>query len=173
LQAEEAKKLRKRKKAETLRLLDMERKQKQRLQEVRESQKKVPYFCLTRLVHATGIIICQPTCFNILLYVSLWYLTSFFFLQNEEEIQLKEQYRCKVRKELEDTERRYRDTPSILRVLGIPVDGCQVCPVLVDTHKPSHDGGEKVYLLVVCLLLLILYVLAYYKNKWPLSLGRP
>jgi hypothetical protein len=44
LQAEEAKKLRKRKKAEALRLLDMERKQKQRLQAVRESQKKVPYF---------------------------------------------------------------------------------------------------------------------------------
>lgn len=41
LQAEEAKKLRKRKKAEAQRLLDMEKRQKQRLQEVRESQRKV------------------------------------------------------------------------------------------------------------------------------------
>uniref|UniRef100_A0A0A8ZAJ3 J domain-containing protein n=1 Tax=Arundo donax TaxID=35708 RepID=A0A0A8ZAJ3_ARUDO len=85
IQAEEAKKLRKRKKAEALRLLDMEKRQKQRLQEVRESQKK-----------------------------------------NEEEIQLKEQYRGTVRKELEDTERIYRDMPSILRALGIPVQGGEV-----------------------------------------------
>ncbi|CAL4919122.1 unnamed protein product [Urochloa decumbens] len=40
LQAEEAKKMRKRKKAEAQRLLDMEKRQKQRLQEVRESQRK-------------------------------------------------------------------------------------------------------------------------------------
>lgn len=40
IQAEEAKKLRKRKKAEAQRLLDMEKRQKQRLQEVRESQRK-------------------------------------------------------------------------------------------------------------------------------------
>ncbi|XP_062212442.1 uncharacterized protein LOC133913330 [Phragmites australis] len=85
IQAEEAKKLRKRKKAQTLRLLDMEKRQKQRVQEVRESQRK-----------------------------------------NEEDIQLKEQYRSVVRKELEDTERRYRDMTSILRVLGIPVEGGEV-----------------------------------------------
>uniref|UniRef100_A0A0A9DS80 J domain-containing protein n=1 Tax=Arundo donax TaxID=35708 RepID=A0A0A9DS80_ARUDO len=85
IQADEAKKLRKRKKAEALRLLDMEKRQKQRLQEVRESQRK-----------------------------------------NEEEIQLKEQYRGAVRKELEDTERRYRDMASILRALGIPVQGGEV-----------------------------------------------
>ncbi|OEL15016.1 hypothetical protein BAE44_0023965 [Dichanthelium oligosanthes] len=85
IQAEEAKKLRKRKKAEAQRLLDMEKRQKQRLQEVRESQRK-----------------------------------------NEEAIQLKEQYRGVVRKELEDLERRYCDMTSILRTLGIPVEGGEV-----------------------------------------------
>ncbi|RLN18891.1 uncharacterized protein C2845_PM02G05530 [Panicum miliaceum] len=85
IQAEEAKKLRKRKKAEAQRLLDMEKRQKQRLQEVRESQRK-----------------------------------------NEEAIQLKEQYRGVVRKELEDMERRYWDMISILRALGIPVEGGEV-----------------------------------------------
>jgi len=40
IQAEEAKKLRKRKKAEAQRLRDMEKRQKQRLQEVRESQRQ-------------------------------------------------------------------------------------------------------------------------------------
>ena len=41
LQAEEAQRLRKRKKAETKRLLDMQRRQKERVEEVRETQKKV------------------------------------------------------------------------------------------------------------------------------------
>jgi hypothetical protein len=91
-------------------------------------------------------------------------LDFLFLFQNEEEIQLKEQYRCIVRKELEDTERRCRYTVSILHVLGIPVEGCEVCPILVDRHNPSHDGGEQIYLLLVSLLLLNLYVLAYYKN---------
>ncbi|KAJ1293564.1 hypothetical protein BS78_01G078100 [Paspalum vaginatum] len=85
IQAEEAKKLRKRKKAEAQRLLDMEKRQKQRLQEVRESQRK-----------------------------------------NEEAIQLKEQYRGVVRKELEEMERIYWDMTSILRALGIPVEGGEV-----------------------------------------------
>ncbi|KAF0915071.1 hypothetical protein E2562_033190 [Oryza meyeriana var. granulata] len=40
IQAEEAQRLRKRKKAEAMRLLDMEKRQKQRLEEVRESQRK-------------------------------------------------------------------------------------------------------------------------------------
>ncbi|PKA50148.1 hypothetical protein AXF42_Ash020388 [Apostasia shenzhenica] len=40
IQAEEAQKLRKRRKAENLRLLDMEKRQKKRLEEIRESQKK-------------------------------------------------------------------------------------------------------------------------------------
>jgi hypothetical protein len=52
------------------------------------------------------------------------------FLQNEEAIQLKEQYRGVVRKELEDMERRHWDMTSILRALGIPVEGGEVCPVL-------------------------------------------
>lgn len=85
IQAEEAKKLRKRKKAEAQRLLDMEKRQKQRLQEVRESQRK-----------------------------------------NEEAIQLKEQYRGVVRKELEDLERRHWDMTSILHALGISVEGGEV-----------------------------------------------
>lgn len=41
LQAEEAQRLKRKRKAETLRLLEMERRQKQRLEEIRESQKKV------------------------------------------------------------------------------------------------------------------------------------
>lgn len=41
LQAEEAQRLRKRKKAESMRVLDMEKRQKQRLEEMRETQKKV------------------------------------------------------------------------------------------------------------------------------------
>lgn len=44
-QAEEAQRLRKRRKAETMRLLDMERRQRQRLEEVRETQKKVWGYC--------------------------------------------------------------------------------------------------------------------------------
>ncbi|KAL6637869.1 hypothetical protein ACP70R_025441 [Stipagrostis hirtigluma subsp. patula] len=97
IMAEEAKKLRKRKKAEALRLRDMEKRQKQRLQEVRESQKK-----------------------------------------NEEDIQLKEQYRGTVRKELEDMERRYRDMGSILRVLGIPVEGGKVKAAYKQAYLKFH-----------------------------------
>ncbi|XP_021646516.2 uncharacterized protein LOC110639750 isoform X2 [Hevea brasiliensis] len=41
IQAEEAMRLRKRRKAETLRILDMEKRQKQRVEEVRETQRKV------------------------------------------------------------------------------------------------------------------------------------
>lgn len=40
-QAEEVQKLKKRKRAETLRILDIEKRQKQRLEEVRQNQKKV------------------------------------------------------------------------------------------------------------------------------------
>ncbi|VAI36839.1 unnamed protein product [Triticum turgidum subsp. durum] len=85
IQAKEAKRLRKRKKAEALRLLDMEKRQKQRLEEVRETQRK-----------------------------------------SEETIQLKEQCRGAVRLELEIIERRYTDMTSILRALGIPVEGGEV-----------------------------------------------
>ncbi|KAI0527215.1 hypothetical protein KFK09_002814 [Dendrobium nobile] len=41
IQAEEAQRLRKRRKAETMRLLDMEKRQKQRLEEIRDLQKKI------------------------------------------------------------------------------------------------------------------------------------
>ncbi|XP_068642757.1 stress response protein NST1-like [Aristolochia californica] len=82
IQAEEAKQLRKRKKAEILRLLDMERRQKQRVEEIRESQKK-----------------------------------------DEETINLKEQLRVEVRKKLEVLELKYGDMASLLRALGIHVEG--------------------------------------------------
>ncbi|KAK3146046.1 hypothetical protein QOZ80_3BG0260790 [Eleusine coracana subsp. coracana] len=58
--------------------------------------------------------------------------------KNEEEKQLKEQYRCVVRKELEDTERRYRDTLSILRVLGIPCKGGEVRIALKQAQVKFH-----------------------------------
>lgn len=44
LQAEESQRLRKKKRAESIRLLDMERRQKQRLEEIRETQKKVKIY---------------------------------------------------------------------------------------------------------------------------------
>ncbi|CAL4935999.1 unnamed protein product [Urochloa decumbens] len=46
--------------------------------------------------------------------------------KNEEAMQLKEQYRGVVRKELEDMERRYWDMTSILHALGVPVEGGEV-----------------------------------------------
>ncbi|XP_058193580.1 uncharacterized protein LOC131310530 isoform X2 [Rhododendron vialii] len=85
LQAEEAQKLRllrKRMKAESLRLLDMERRQKQRVEEIREVQK-----------------------------------------QDEEKMNLKEQIRAEVRKELKLLEIMCRDMASLLRGLGIQVGG--------------------------------------------------
>ncbi|KAF7124989.1 hypothetical protein RHSIM_Rhsim12G0071400 [Rhododendron simsii] len=85
LQAEEAQKLRlqrKRMKAESLRLLDMERRQKQRVEEIREVQK-----------------------------------------QDEEKMNLKEQIRSEVRKELKLLEITCRDMASLLRGLGIQVGG--------------------------------------------------
>ncbi|XP_010257939.1 PREDICTED: uncharacterized protein LOC104597876 isoform X2 [Nelumbo nucifera] len=82
VQAEEAQRLRKRKRAETMRLLDMERRQKQRVEEMRETQKK-----------------------------------------DEETINLKEQLRVEVRRELEKLEGRYTDMASLLRGLGIQVGG--------------------------------------------------
>ncbi|XP_039014002.1 uncharacterized protein LOC120143850 isoform X2 [Hibiscus syriacus] len=82
IQAEEAQRLRKRKKAESMRLLDMERRQKQRLEEMRETQKK-----------------------------------------DEENLNLKEQLRIEVRKELSILEISCIDMVSLLRNLGIPVGG--------------------------------------------------
>ncbi|KAF9624444.1 hypothetical protein IFM89_011452 [Coptis chinensis] len=86
LQAEEAQRLRKRKKAETQRLLDMERRQKERVEEMRETQKK-----------------------------------------NVETINLKDQLRAEVRKELHRMELVYTDMVSLLRALGIRV-GTGFCP---------------------------------------------
>lgn len=51
LQAEEAQRLRKRRKAEK-RLLDMQRRQKERIEEVRETQKKVAIMSLIYIVTA-------------------------------------------------------------------------------------------------------------------------
>lgn len=82
LQAEEAQRLRKRKKAESMRLLDMERRQKQRLEEMRESQKRV-----------------------------------------EQNTSTKEQLRSEIRKELSILELSCIDMASLLRSLGIRVDG--------------------------------------------------
>ncbi|XP_076895957.1 uncharacterized protein LOC143548751 [Bidens hawaiensis] len=83
IQAEEAQQLRrlqKRKKAECLRLLDMERRQKQRVEEIREIQKK-----------------------------------------DEENMNLKEQYRAEVKEELKRLEITCLDMASLLRGLGIQV----------------------------------------------------
>ncbi|XP_072956020.1 uncharacterized protein [Typha angustifolia] len=82
IQAEEAQRLRKRRKAEIMRLLNMEKRQKQRLEEIRESQKK-----------------------------------------DQETTNLKEQLRLEVRKELDKMEGRYRDMASLLRGLGIHIEG--------------------------------------------------
>ncbi|ERN17784.1 hypothetical protein AMTR_s00047p00145320 [Amborella trichopoda] len=82
IQAEEAQRLRKRKKLESLRLLEMEKRQKQRIEEMRETQKK-----------------------------------------DEETINLKEQLRVEVRRELDKLEFQYRDMASLLRGLGIMVGG--------------------------------------------------
>lgn len=65
IQAEEAKKLKlllKRKKAESMRLLEMEKRQKQRVEEIRETQKKVSqlglFCCLLRGVAESLFYIC-------------------------------------------------------------------------------------------------------------------
>ncbi|PSR88191.1 J domain-containing protein required for chloroplast accumulation response like [Actinidia chinensis var. chinensis] len=85
LQAEQARKLRqlrKRMNAESMRLLEMERRQKQRVEEVRDIQKK-----------------------------------------DEENLNMKEQIRAEVRKELSKLEKTCRDMASLLRGLGIKVGG--------------------------------------------------
>ncbi|KAI8539352.1 hypothetical protein RHMOL_Rhmol09G0175800 [Rhododendron molle] len=85
LQAEEAQKLRQRRKrmnAESMRLLDMERRQKQRVEEMREIQKK-----------------------------------------DEENMNMKEQLRAEVRKELNILENKCPDMASLLRGLGIQLGG--------------------------------------------------
>ncbi|XP_028761903.1 uncharacterized protein LOC114720428 [Neltuma alba] len=82
IQAEEAQRLRKRKKAESKRLLDMQRRQKERIEEVRETQKK-----------------------------------------DEENMNIKEQLRNEIRKELNKLEITCVNMASLLRGLGIQVGG--------------------------------------------------
>ncbi|KAI9091989.1 hypothetical protein K1719_027924 [Acacia pycnantha] len=82
IQAEEAQRLRKRKKAESKRLLDMQKRQKERIEEVRETQKK-----------------------------------------DEENMNMKEQLRTEIRKELNKLEITCVDMASLLRGLGIQVGG--------------------------------------------------
>lgn len=80
IQAEEAQRLRRKRKADRMRLLDMQKRQMKRLEEVRETQKK-----------------------------------------DEENINLKEQLRVNVRKELSKLEMNCTDMASLLRGLGIQV----------------------------------------------------
>ncbi|MFS8017641.1 putative DnaJ domain, Chaperone J-domain superfamily [Helianthus anomalus] len=113
-QAEEAQQLRrllKRKKAEGLRLLDMERRQKQRVEEIRESQKK-----------------------------------------DEENMNLKEQYRTEVIQDLKRLEITCLDMASLLRGLGIQVgNGPVVFPnevraaykrALLSFHPDRASGSD-------------------------------
>ncbi|KAL4567993.1 hypothetical protein LXL04_023592 [Taraxacum kok-saghyz] len=86
-EAQNARRLAKRKKAESMRLLDMERRQKLRVEEIRETQKK-----------------------------------------DEENMNLKEEYRTEVRKELQKLEVMCGDMASLLRGLGIQV-GDSSCPL--------------------------------------------
>jgi hypothetical protein len=81
-QAEEARQLWKRKRSEVARKLEMERRQKQRLEEMRENQKK-----------------------------------------DEETMHLKDQLRGQVRAELEQVASQCKDMASLLRHLGIHVEG--------------------------------------------------
>ncbi|KAL5723292.1 hypothetical protein ACHQM5_006707 [Ranunculus cassubicifolius] len=92
LQAEEAQKLKKRKRAETQRIVDVERRQRERLEEMRETQKK-----------------------------------------NTETINMKEQLRAQIRKELVRLELIHTDMISLLRALGIPV-GTGFCPTTQEVN---------------------------------------
>ncbi|XP_030448157.1 uncharacterized protein LOC115670895 [Syzygium oleosum] len=92
LQAEEAHRLRKKKRAETMRLLDMERRQKQRIEEMRQTQKK-----------------------------------------DEENMNLKEQLRAEIRKEISKLEITCTDMASLLRGLGIHIGG-SFCPSTQEVH---------------------------------------
>ncbi|KAG2702545.1 hypothetical protein I3843_06G088600 [Carya illinoinensis] len=91
IQAEEAHRLRKKRRGER-RLLDMQRRQQQRVQEMRETQKK-----------------------------------------DEENMNLKEQIRVEIRKELNRLEMSCIDMASLLRGLGIQVGG-GFCPLSQEVH---------------------------------------
>lgn len=92
LQAEEAQRLRKKRRAETMRLLDMERRQKQRIEEMRQTQKK-----------------------------------------DEENMNLKDQLRAEIRKEITKLELACTDMASLLRGLGIHIGG-SLCPSPREVH---------------------------------------
>ncbi|KAH9329416.1 hypothetical protein KI387_001524, partial [Taxus chinensis] len=81
-QAKEVQQLRKRRRAEAERMLEMERRQKRRLEEIRIIQKK-----------------------------------------EEQTMDLKEQLRDQVRARLEEVASRCKDMASLLRCLGVPVEG--------------------------------------------------
>ncbi|KAK2983904.1 hypothetical protein RJ640_008063 [Escallonia rubra] len=103
-QAEEAQQLRrlqKKRKAETMRLLDMERRQKKRVEEIRETQKKLPENKNNYKINDG--------------YTN--------FLKDEENMNLKEQHRAEVRKELDKLEMTCKDMTSLLRGLGVNVGG--------------------------------------------------
>lgn len=94
IQAEEAKQMKlllKRKKAETMRLLEMEKRQKQRVEEIRETQKKVwqlgLYCCLSSSSYVSlslsSMSLMLPVCyFMIIAYLKFSYylnhLTNLF-----------------------------------------------------------------------------------------------
>lgn len=104
----------KRKEAEKSRLLDIERRQKQRVKEIRETQEQVlqsscvNFLCLSNLSFFVNIV-----CFT---------LFCFLLSQEKENMNLKEIYRTKVQNDLKNLEMTCHDMPSLLRGLGIFVD---------------------------------------------------
>lgn len=122
LQAEEAqrlKRLEKRKKAAAMRLLDMEKRQKLRVEEIRNTQKKVSPLSINFLFYDFSVVR-NPSAELFTLAIT----KSFSFLnQDEENLNLKEQIRTRVRKDLDRLEAACHDMESILRGLGINVNG--------------------------------------------------
>ncbi|KAF6140053.1 hypothetical protein GIB67_001794 [Kingdonia uniflora] len=100
-EAQEAKRLRKRKRVETLRIQDMERRQKQRVEEMRETRRK-----------------------------------------DEETINMKEQLRVDIRKELARLEIKVSDMTSLLRSLGVNVAGGHF-PALRQVHTAYKQALLK------------------------------
>lgn len=132
LQAEEAKRLRKRKKAESMRLLDMQRRQKERIEEVRETQKKVGVMFLTfsalyRRYFSHGILPeANFFCQSVYLYHN----------QDEENMNTKEKLRAEIMKGLNKLEMTCVDMASLLRCLGIEVGG---------GFKPSPHEASRIF----------------------------
>ena len=79
------------------------------------------------------------------------YYSVLFAEKGEEDIKLKEQCRGAVLLELKNMERACTDVPSILRALGIPVHGGEVCCIFIATCKPVLNFlVAKHYLLLLC-----------------------